>query len=140
MSAILERQQAGVKVRIIFRLFMKSVARENMEALQDFGFDMSQVRVQKNCHTKGIIVDRERVLIGSHNLSNQGVSINRDASLIFEDKPLARYFAEVFEHDWEFLADQDIGREIQSIEFAAPGTATPVGKMRVTWKDFLEMA
>jgi hypothetical protein len=40
------------------------------------------------------------VVLGSQHWSNDGVSINRDASLLFEDPPLAEYFRRVFEHDW----------------------------------------
>src|SRR5204863_4292640 len=39
ITAIRERQQAGVRVRIIFRYIVPSKVRQNLEALQDFGFD-----------------------------------------------------------------------------------------------------
>jgi hypothetical protein len=54
-----------------------------------------------NHHTKGMIVDGKRVLIGSHNWSGMGVSTNRDASLIFDNDKLAGYYADAFEIDWE---------------------------------------
>ncbi|HRY51265.1 MAG TPA: phospholipase D-like domain-containing protein [Candidatus Paceibacterota bacterium] len=139
MSAIRERQTRGVAVRIIFRLLFASEARKTLEALQDFGFDMNQVRLQKNCHTKGMIVDGERVLLGSQNLSNHGVSVNRDASLLFDDAALANYFRAIFEHDWECLARPHIGREDSPIECVTAETATPKGMIRLTWKDYLEM-
>ena len=138
VDAVLERQQAGVKVRIIFRLFRAADVRENLDALQDLGFDMDDVKVQKNCHTKGIIVDRRHVLIGSQNWSNHGVSINRDASLLFDDPPLAEYFAQIFEHDWDNQADQDVGPAIDPIELAVAGRA-PAGMVRLSWKDYLEL-
>ena len=52
-------------------------------------------------HTKGMVVDGKRVLIGSHNWSGMGVTTNRDASLIFENDALAGYFADAFQIDWE---------------------------------------
>jgi phosphatidylserine/phosphatidylglycerophosphate/cardiolipin synthase-like enzyme len=52
-------------------------------------------------HTKGMVVDGKRVLVGSHNWSGMGVSTNRDASLIFENKDLAGYFADAFQIDWD---------------------------------------
>jgi V8-like Glu-specific endopeptidase len=129
LSAILAKQKAGVSVRIIFRILMKSDARKNLEALQDFGFDMDSIKVQKNCHTKGIIADRARVMIGSQNLSEQGVSLNRDASLVFDDAALARYFAEIFDHDWTGLATSSIdvmpsGAQLATTEMAQPGYTT----------------
>jgi len=60
-----------------------------------------QVRAIINTHTKGMVVDGKRVLVGSHNWSSMGVTNNRDASLIFENDKLAGYFAEAFEIDWD---------------------------------------
>jgi phosphatidylserine/phosphatidylglycerophosphate/cardiolipin synthase-like enzyme len=85
------------------------------------------------------VVDRKKVLLGSQNWSNDGVSVNRDASLLFNDEELAVYFAEIFDHDWNNLAKQNIGSESLPIETASPDEATPVGKIRLTWKDYMEM-
>jgi phosphatidylserine/phosphatidylglycerophosphate/cardiolipin synthase-like enzyme len=59
-----------------------------------------RLRQIQNHHTKGMIVDGKRVLLGSHNWSKSGVTLNRDASLIFEDAEIAAYYAEAFEIDW----------------------------------------
>jgi phosphatidylserine/phosphatidylglycerophosphate/cardiolipin synthase-like enzyme len=111
-----------------------------LEGLQDFGFDSSSIKVQKNCHTKGIVVDRKRVMLGSQNISNDGVSVNRDASLLFDDEELARYFAIIFDHDWQNLAKQDIGHESLAVTVAPGNEATPPGMIRLTWKDYIELA
>ncbi|MEN3332217.1 MAG: hypothetical protein V7641_1582 [Blastocatellia bacterium] len=139
LDAVKARQRAGVDVRVIFRILFPSKARQVIEELKDFGFDVSNVKVQKNCHTKGIIVDHKRVLLGSQNLSNDGVSVNRDASLLFEDVSLAKYFAAIFEHDWSNLAKQNIGMEEMPIEWAEPHEKTPSGFVRLNWKEYLEM-
>lgn len=66
------------------------------------GVDIKQrVRRIDNHHTKGMVVDGKRVLIGSHNWSKPGVSLNRDASLIFDNAGIAGYFAEAFAIDWD---------------------------------------
>jgi phosphatidylserine/phosphatidylglycerophosphate/cardiolipin synthase-like enzyme len=65
------------------------------------GVDGSRLRQLTDHHTKGMIVDGQRVMIGSHNWSSQGVSSNRDASVIFNDRRLAGYFVEAFEVDWD---------------------------------------
>lgn len=109
LVGLIRDKQRRVRVRIIFRVLMESDARRNLEALVDMGFDPEQLRVQSNLHTKGIIVDGNKVLIGSQNISASGVSINRDASLLFEHEGIARYFREIFEHDWENLALKNIG-------------------------------
>ncbi len=59
-----------------------------------------RLRAIENHHTKGMIVDGKRVLLGSHNWSQPGVSLNRDASLLFDDAEVASYYAEAFEVDW----------------------------------------
>ncbi len=139
LDAVRAKQESGVTVRVIFRVLFSSTAREVLSALQDFGFDMDDFRLQKGCHTKGIVVDRKKVLLGSQNWSNDGVSVNRDASLLFDDEPLAQYFAEAFGHDWTVLAKQDIGSEMMPIETASASDPTPAGMVRLTWKDYMEM-
>ena len=61
----------------------------------------NRLRVIDNHHTKGMIVDGQRVLLGSHNWSKPGVSLNRDASLIFDDQEVAEYYADAFQVDWD---------------------------------------
>ena len=95
--------------------------------------------MQRNCHTKGIVVDRNKLLLGSQNWSNDGVSVNRDASLLFDDEELAGYFAEIFDHDWDNLGNQDIGPEPGPVELAPADKTTPPGKVRLSWKDYMEM-
>ena len=139
MDAVIERQRRGVEVKIIFRLMKSADARANLEKLKDYGFDTSVIKVQKNCHTKGIIVDRRWVLLGSQNWSNDGVSVNRDASLLFDDPPLANYFRDIFDHDWNNRARQNIGSERLPIEWIGANETTPAGMVRINWKDYLEM-
>jgi phosphatidylserine/phosphatidylglycerophosphate/cardiolipin synthase-like enzyme len=126
---------------VIFRLidFDITDVRKNLELLKERGFDMDDFKVQRNCHTKGIVVDRKKVLLGSQNWSNDGVSVNRDASLLFDDEELAEYFAGIFEHDWENLADQNIGPDPGPVESAPADGATSEGRVRLSWKDYLEM-
>jgi len=139
MDAVLAKQQAGVRVRIIFRILFPANARENLEKLKEFGFDDEFIKVQKNCHTKAVVADRKRVLLGSQNWSNDGVSVNRDASLLFDDAPLANYFADIFDHDWNNLASKSIGSESLPIESVAANESTPAGMIRLSWKDYMEM-
>lgn len=61
----------------------------------------TRLRVIDDHHTKGMVADGKRVLVGSHNWSKPGVSLNRDASLVFDDEEVAMYFADAFEIDWQ---------------------------------------
>ena len=72
VQAVLAKQRAGLDVRIIFRVLRAADARANLEALQELGFDLRAVKLQTNCHTKGVIVDGARVLLGSQNWSSDG--------------------------------------------------------------------
>jgi V8-like Glu-specific endopeptidase len=131
IDAIIAKQQQDVSVRVIIRSFIASKDRENLEMLTDRGLKVGTVKFQKNSHTKGVIIDRKKVLVGSQNWSQMGVTINRDASLLFDDEPLARYFGDVFEHDWKNLATSGIGSEMRGARIAQPNESTPAGFVRV---------
>jgi PLD-like domain len=102
LSALRDKQRSGVEVRIIVRADFLDL--EDIERLKDFGIDTDSIRYQWRCHNKGIIADSRAVLIGSHNWTNGGTAHNRDASLLFEDPEIARYYEGIFEFDWEHLA------------------------------------
>lgn len=105
-TSLLEKQQAGVDVRIIIRGdFGPELV---VERLKQRGFDTDRIRLQNRCHIKGIVVDRSTALVGSHNWTNQGTLVNRDASLIFFDEEIAEYFAKAFWFDWKKLARKSV--------------------------------
>ena len=71
------------------------------EDLKKRGLNLNKCfRHVSSTHTKGMIADGQRVLIGSHNWSGGGVTLNRDASLLFDDREIAEYYREAFEIDW----------------------------------------
>jgi hypothetical protein len=74
-------------------------------------------------------VDGKLAMSGSHNWSNEGVKINRDASLIFHDEEVAAYLCEIYRHDWDTLATAKPTAARPRI--ARPGEATPDGFRRV---------
>ncbi|MFZ0750476.1 MAG: phospholipase D-like domain-containing protein, partial [Pyrinomonadaceae bacterium] len=100
-------------VRFIFRNI--GPIRKKLESLQAAGFNMERIRTQAGCHTKGIIVDSETILLGSHNVTNQGVQANRDASLLIRHAGIAKYYEKVFLHDWEKLSKPTIREELVPI-------------------------
>lgn len=139
-STILAKQKRGFDVRLIFRLQDRDPAggREMFEALKDFGFDPKRIKIQKGCHTKGMVIDGKRVLLGSHNLTNMGATTNRDASLLFDDGPLAAYFGRIFEHDWEHVAEALTPRHWRGSELHVADGAAPDGFELFDWKAWLE--
>ncbi len=104
------------------------------------GVDFDQrLRVIDNHHTKGMIIDGRRVLIGSHNWSKPGVTLNRDASLIFHDEEVACYYAQAFEIDWE-RANKIRPRQFvrnESVVLEATGATPPAGYQRVRLSEWL---
>ena len=144
-EAVRSRQDAGVDVRMIFRVhFDEDQARAVKDCLVKFGFEPGSIRVQPGCHTKGVVVDSEAVLVGSHNWTNRGVTANRDASLIFRHPEIASYYQAVFLFDWNTLAREprpagpdSIGQggPAQRIEFARPDLPQPADAVRLRLQD-----
>jgi phosphatidylserine/phosphatidylglycerophosphate/cardiolipin synthase-like enzyme len=104
VQAVIDRQNAGVDVKIIMREFEKTGYLEQLQAL---GLDVvHNVKIQNNVHNKGIVVDGKTVLVSSQNWSTDGTLYNRDAGVIIYNRTAAQYFQKIFPHDWEHLAEQ----------------------------------
>jgi hypothetical protein len=133
IGALKKQIDKKLDVRIICRDMMKQ---ESVDVLTALGFPRDVMRFQPACHNKTIIVDGEVVMFGSHNWSNEGVQTNRDASLIFYDKQIAAYLAEVYEYDWERLATAH--PTPPRVRVARPGEKTPHGFKRVPFSAVFE--
>jgi phosphatidylserine/phosphatidylglycerophosphate/cardiolipin synthase-like enzyme len=104
VAAVIDRQKAGVDVKIILSEYETA---GYLEQLQAAGLDVTAaVKIQNNVHNKGIVVDGKRVLVSSQNWSGAGVLANRDAGVILDGVAAAAYFDTLFLHDWEHLATQ----------------------------------
>jgi phosphatidylserine/phosphatidylglycerophosphate/cardiolipin synthase-like enzyme len=109
--------------------------------LKSKGVDINgRLRQIGDHHTKGMIVDGKRVLIGSHNWSKPGVSLNRDASLIFDDADIAAYFGEAFEIDWKRSSPITPRRFMkkEAVVQEAVGAAPPPGFRRMRLSELLK--
>jgi hypothetical protein len=143
LEALRDKQKAGVDVRIIFRDSREfgpgneRPQQKLLERLKDFGFNMDRIKVQKGCHTKGIIVDGKEVMLGSHNFTNMGSLFNRDASLLIRDQKVAEYFEQIFLFDWKTLAMQETDELVGGMRIAQPGDETPLGFRRVSLDELL---
>jgi hypothetical protein len=133
VNALKEKIDDGLDVRIICRDMMKQ---ESVDVLIGLGFPRKVMRFQPACHNKTIIVDGQTVMFGSHNWSNEGVKTNRDASLIFYDKEIAEYLAEVYEYDWDRLATAKPTAKRPRV--AKAGEPTPKGHKRVPFSAVFE--
>jgi hypothetical protein len=133
LQALLAKQKdPNIDTRIIIRSGFAG-DRELLSALKDFGFDTSRERVhlQDGLHAKGIVIDNESVLVGSHNWTTSGTAFNRDASLIFFDPEIAKYFSKLFEYDWS-RKPVGVNESLVAAEFVQPGDPpTRPGMMRM---------
>jgi phosphatidylserine/phosphatidylglycerophosphate/cardiolipin synthase-like enzyme/V8-like Glu-specific endopeptidase len=105
------------------------------------GVDINErLRSIQNHHTKGMIVDGKHVLIGSHNWSKPGVTLNRDASLIFEDEAIASYYAEAFEIDWGRANPIKANRFVKTewVILEAVGAVPPPGYRRIRLSELMK--
>lgn len=138
VEALAERAQRIRDFRIILRSGDEEM-RFNLTQLQRLGVDVNnQVRILANTHTKGIVVDGKRVLLGSHNWSSSGVTLNRDASLIVDDAEVAKYFHDVFEVDWTRARPPTFEPATFERAQLAAGPEAPAGFERITLAEYLE--
>jgi hypothetical protein len=135
VDAVNGKIAAGLDVRVILRDIIG--ARDMLEALKNYGFDMRVVKTQKNLHNKGIIIDGSVVILGSHNWSGDGTVYNRDASLILDDAEIAQYYQTLFEHDWHVLAHQYISAEGRR-PAGAGEEAAAVNVVDGRWDEFID--
>jgi hypothetical protein len=135
-ALLADRQRAGLDVRIIFRDPREfpgggSKLQTTLERCKDLGLDTDRIKVQRGCHTKGLIVDGKQVMLGSHNLTNTGALYNRDASLRVRDLEVAQYFEQIFLYDFDVLAQQEADELVGGMRLAGVNEATPPGFRRV---------
>jgi phosphatidylserine/phosphatidylglycerophosphate/cardiolipin synthase-like enzyme len=79
-----------------------------------------------------------QVLVGSHNWSGSGVTLNRDASLIFDDREIAEYYLEAFEIDWARARAPRFEKKVSESVRPAEGDEPRPGFERMTLADYLE--
>lgn len=141
LAALTSKLKTLPDARVLLRSMGKQFSSPTHAAwyFKSKGVDINaRLRAIDDHHTKGMIVDGKRVLIGSHNWSQLGVTLNRDASLLFHDAEVARYYADAFEIDWERA------NPIRPKKFVRPapvreGTAdaAPAGFRRVAIRELL---
>lgn len=142
VSALVDASKRVDDFRLILRSDTYGSLQRSLEALQDAGLDVaSKVRQRPSSHTKGMVVDGRHTLIGSHNWSGAGVTINRDASLIIYDNPgVADYYGEAFRIDWDHAAKPRLpSGQPQPEVVPAAGERPPAGYVRMPLEAFFDL-
>lgn len=101
--AALERaKERGVEIRVIIE--RNVISGQNGQTYNELNtkgiITKYSSRVYALTHSKTIIIDGKKVIVGSHNLSNSALYENREASVIITDLMIVKQFVDVFETDW----------------------------------------
>jgi len=120
LSSAINASRRGVQVRVLLDSYWFNVEGPNDNdemavlinrigssehiPLEAKCIDLSVSPVEK-IHNKGVIVDDERVLVSSINWNSNSPAFNREAGVIIDHPGVARYFREVFDDDWNPMAN-----------------------------------
>ncbi|MEM4137110.1 MAG: phospholipase D-like domain-containing protein [Candidatus Anstonellaceae archaeon] len=100
ISQLIESADRGVKIRIILEYRIESDIKKVIEALEhkniEVRFSPSKYKLM---HSKMVIIDREKVLIGSINFSKSALETNREVAILVGGEIIKKYL-EIFESDW----------------------------------------
>jgi len=102
IASVAELIKEGIAVRLIMSEYE---TQDKVELLQERGIPQANIKIQQNVHNKGIVVDSSVVVVGSQNWSAEGVSTNRDASVIIHNADAAVYWQGIFDHDWKNMVE-----------------------------------
>lgn len=73
--------------------------------LRDYGLQTKVLPTDRTMHTKAILVDGERLILGSHNLTERGTAENYEASLLITECQAVTLFENYFERMWNNYAE-----------------------------------
>jgi phosphatidylserine/phosphatidylglycerophosphate/cardiolipin synthase-like enzyme len=123
------KRNPALDVRIVLAVPIGDKAKEkkNLETLEQYGLKPGvhirylNKKYFAHCHNKLIIVDRKAVLVSSQNWSDSAVAENREAGLLIYNAPMTRYFAGIFQMDWETGSQAlEAGGEEESFSMESP--------------------
>jgi cardiolipin synthase A/B len=105
IEAVIERNNAGVDVRVMLNAGRSTGERDNDETFEKF--KSAGVKVQWASpkfyvtHEKSIVVDGKTALIATFNLAPKYFSLTRDYGIVTERPYRVAQITEVFDADWE---------------------------------------
>ncbi len=139
LTAILEKQKAGLEVKIICRSLLKSDAKRIVMRLKDMGFNMDCVRLQNNGQARSLIVDGKVVLIGGQDLSEQCNTINRNPGILVDNAGIGQVYSGVFNTDWALKATNIIESNEEICINCTDEERRAANKQQLTWSELLEV-
>jgi len=105
-EALVAAKQKGVNVKVLLNWndLKRSVAKTNLYAmtwLSNQGIETRYLDNNRCCHAKMVIVDKNVIILGSHNLSCKSVMENLEASIQTDDKEIVEQAVKLFEAAWK---------------------------------------
>lgn len=99
---LIEAKKRGVKIRVILEPRLEDNRKFKIkQILEDSGIEVRWASLEyKLTHSKFIIIDRKKILIGSINLSFSALEKNREAAVVVESEKVKEVL-EIFEEDWQ---------------------------------------
>ena len=97
-----DAQKRGVQVRVIMEPRVEDTRKQKVfDELSALGIDVRWASLEyKLTHSKFVIVDGKKALVGSINFSMSALTLNREAALEVEGAKVSEIIA-VFETDWK---------------------------------------
>jgi phosphatidylserine/phosphatidylglycerophosphate/cardiolipin synthase-like enzyme len=83
-------------------------------------------------HAKGVVVDGDRVLVGSLNWNNHSARENREVALLLEGDAVGGYYADVFRADWRG-GQWWLSGGLLAVLVVSVGSAVGVGRRRIAF-------
>lgn len=100
VEKLIEAHNQGLDVKVIMEKRMGGNNQDFYEDLKNAGIDVRWASYDyKLTHSKIIIIDKKKVFVGSHNLSDSAIYFNREASVILEGS-IVQDFLQLFYEDW----------------------------------------
>jgi cardiolipin synthase len=111
LEIVANKRDKGCTIRIIVSPAFPKAWNVTVDTLDAVGLKdclkALNLRYFTHCHNKGVIVDRENVVVSSTNWSANSITKAREAGLIIGSADVAEYYAKVFDEDWSEGIDAD---------------------------------
>ncbi|XP_069726408.1 mitochondrial cardiolipin hydrolase [Phaenicophaeus curvirostris] len=99
--ALRRLHQRGVRVRVLTDSRYMGVSGSQIGALRSHGIQVRHDQESGFMHHKFAVVDRQLLITGSLNWTNQAIQNNRENVLVTEDTEFVKPFLDEFERIWE---------------------------------------
>lgn len=93
--SLVEAKKRGVTIKIFCN------SENQVERFRRYNFQIKKARGFKTMHAKAIIFDREILIMGSHNLSENAMTTNLEISVILNDREIINKLTKYLDILWQ---------------------------------------